>query len=232
MSMSPEARERHRKRALRKRAKEARPQPFKLPPDKKVADWIPVALAAFWAFVFSPWKYPALEKINNLFRTKSSERRIAIAKVLQVMVYYKDTLTLWVAYPSPKKDGEFIGRGVDFLVRETGLTKAAVKGALKDLCDAKLIETYRRRARLADGGMGYGCAIRLMRRELFDVFELTHRMTEARKEAANKVIDQLTPIIETGRSITRGWLSRFKVAQNILLDAALEVTPTSAPLPS
>lgn len=226
--MNDAARELHRQRTLTGRARKNHPQPFKPPAGKKVADWIPSALTAVWSYVFSPWRFSDLEKINNLFRTKSLERRIAIALVAQVMIYCKDTLTLWAAYP--KNKGEFVGRGVEYLAKQTGLSLSAVKGALKDMCDAKIIKTFRRHKR-TDGGAVPTTAIRLVRVKLFEVFGIAHLMNEARKAAANKLIDKLTPLITAGKSITSWLYKRFEVAQSILVDPALEVSPTSALLP-
>ena len=230
--MNQQACQRHRKRALIRRAKEKRPQPFKWSRGEKVADWLRPAIEAVWPFVFTPWKFPSLEKIKNPIRTKNLKRRIAIAKVTQVMIHCKDTLTLWAAYPDKKKGWEVVtGRGVDYLVKQTGLSLSAVRGALTDMRWERLIETFRRRKRLADGSVVPTTAIRLVRVRLFEVFGISHLINEARKDEANKLIDELTPLIEAGQSIASWLLKRFEVAQSILLDPALEVTPTSALLP-
>lgn len=230
--MSPEAREHHKVRTRTKRARAANPQPFKWARGERVADWMRPAFDCVWPYVFAPEKFSDLEKINNLFRAKSRPRRIAIALVTQVMIYCKDTLTLWVAYPDKKKGWEVVtGRGVDFLMEKTGLTLCAVRGALKDMGAAGLIQTFRRHRRLPDRRVVPANAIRLVRANLFEAFGIAHLMNKARKAAANKLIDEVAPLIAAGKSIASWLLARFEVAQRILLDPAREVSPTSALLP-
>lgn len=231
--MNKAARERHKILTRTRRAVAAKPRLFKIPSGLKVADWIPTAVNdAIPPYVFAPEKFRDLEKINNLFRAKSRQRRIAIAMVSAVMICCKDTLTLWAAYPNKKKGWEVVtARGVKYLVKQTELTLCAVQGALKDLRDAKLIQTFRQHKKLDDGRVVPATAIRLIRVKLFEVFGIAHLMKEARKKAANKVIDEVTPLITAGKSIASWLYKRFEVAQSILLDPALEVSPTSALLP-
>jgi len=105
---------------------------------------------AIECFYHKPKKF--LQKLWQLhcnLRQQRSERREAIASVLQVVFHYVELETLRVGLFTP--DGEFISLDLKYIAKKAGISVIRAKRAMDDLISAGYVEAIRQREKKEDG---------------------------------------------------------------------------------
>lgn len=127
---------------------------------------------------------PSLDLANGSARQQRSERREACILLLMVLLKHTDLASLRVGIPTP--DG-FLSLTVDYLTRQTGMTRKRAERALADLKTAGLVTIAQPRKQRPDGSWKGLAAVKAISRHLFALFGLGKMLKRERTKASQRL---------------------------------------------
>jgi hypothetical protein len=169
-------------------------------------------------FYHKPKKYlQKLWQLSVALRQQRSERREAIASVLQVVFHFVELETLRVGFFTP--DGEFISLDLKYIAGKAGISVIRAKRAMDDLISAGYVESTRQRKKNEDGTFSSLPSIRIVKPSLFmdlglDMVQLNFLREWKRKRnekaAVKKSRKRIGEIFRTAGTYTKNIVTKTK----------------------
>jgi len=153
--------------------------------------------------------------VNTGYKIRT-ERSIAIANLLYLLVSHCDFITLRIGYP---KNGVFYPRSVDYFTRKLGKIKRNTERALRDVVDGGIVETYQRYKIKENGDYEGHIAVRTLDEGLFEKLGFKKMLESAREQSR---------ISQSKRAITPRYISDQEKGVNKLRSQALKTATRKA----
>ncbi|NEO33468.1 MAG: hypothetical protein F6K36_24200 [Symploca sp. SIO3C6] len=127
-----------------------------------------------------PGILPTLNASNRSSRQQRSEQREACIRVIEALLKYCDLTSLRVGIPNGE---EFKNITIDFIVKQTNLTKRRVERAIRNLKKAGILKSVQPRTTNSNGEIRGLPAIRVLSRHFFAALGLERTLELERKKA-------------------------------------------------